>query len=116
MSSNHELESIGVGAARRSGNGTDQRFCRLLSFFAGIFTALAMASVSLWGCGSPGPANLPAVSATSGGDNQNTDLSGLAPMARAVTVEVVRGPCRPGRAADSTPSGARGRSCPGSAR
>ncbi len=91
MSSNHELESIGVGAARRSGNGTDQRFCRLLSFFAGIFTALAMASVSLWGCGSPGPANLPAVSATSGGDNQNTDLSGLAPMARAVTVEVVRG-------------------------
>lgn len=84
------LSSSSPSKIRPAQSCRDLRPHKLLSFFAGIFTALAVAGVSLWGCGSPSPDHLPAVSSSSG-DRQRSMLEGLAPLHRAVTVEAVRG-------------------------
>ena len=78
-----------AGVSRRS--ITNRRVRQHLPFLAKILTALAVAGFSLWGCGTPGPGNLPAVSSSSGSESPGAGLEGLAPLGRAVTVEVVRG-------------------------
>ena len=75
---------------QRDATSAAPRAHKLLSLSAGVVTGLVLAGVSLWGCGSPSPAQLPAVSPSSGKD-VNAPLKGLAPLSRQVTVEVVRG-------------------------